>query len=496
MKVAIRVDASPVIGTGHARRCLALAAGLREIGAEVRFVTRNLGLPIEDEVRAAGFAATVLPRPTTPNSPDPIIAHSAWAEVSTERDIAETAAALADWPVEWMVVDSYAFDATWHRGIRAVLKSRVAVVDDLADRALYAEMVIDPNFGAGQTGKYGAVLQRKARILAGSRFALLGPAYTAAKPQDRVAEVTSIGVFMGGFDQLGLSAVALRAVRDAGFEGAVEVVTSTNDPRFGEIQAAVAADPNAMLSTDLPDLAGFFARHGLQVGAGGGATWERCCLGAPSVLVMTAENQRAVIPALAAAGIVAACEPSQAAIAVEVRALLADPARRQSMADNARRLVDGQGARRTALALAASTLSVRPASMADAAIMHRWRNDPVTRAVSRQGEPIELAAHMEWLDRALGDPDRQVFVGMIGPVTIGVIRFDRADESSCEVSLYLDPDLHGLGLGEYLLAAGERTVGRGLCIVAEVLEDNPGSARLFEKSGYQRVAPGFFRKLR
>ena len=168
MKVAIRVDASPVIGTGHARRCLALAAGLREIGAEVRFVTRNLGLPIEDEVRAAGFAATVLPRPTTPNSPDPIIAHSAWAEVSTERDIAETAAALADWPVEWMVVDSYAFDATWHRGIRAVLKSRVAVVDDLADRALDAEMVIDPNFGAGQTGKYGAVLQRKARILAGS----------------------------------------------------------------------------------------------------------------------------------------------------------------------------------------------------------------------------------------------------------------------------------------------------------------------------------------
>ena len=63
------------------------------------------------------------------------------------------------------------------------------------------------------------------------------------------------------------------------------------------------------IATDLPDLAGFFARHDLQIGAGGGATWERCCMGVPSVLVVAADNQNVVVPQLAARGIAAAGAP-------------------------------------------------------------------------------------------------------------------------------------------------------------------------------------------
>ena len=45
-------------------------------------------------------------------------------------------------------------------------------------------------------------------------------------------------------------------------------------------------------------MAAFFARHDLQVGAGGGATWERCCIGSPMVALVLAANQSMVVSAL------------------------------------------------------------------------------------------------------------------------------------------------------------------------------------------------------
>ena len=100
--------------------------------------------------------------------------------------------------------------------------------------------------------------------------------------------------------------------------------------------------------------------------------------------------------------------------------------------------------------------------------------------MSRQRDPIEPAGHDAWFARTLADPARTLLVGKVGEVPVGIIRFDRTGEREAEVSLYLDPVLHGLGLGAHLLAAGERAGARRLDILAEVLEGNAGSARLFE----------------
>ncbi|MFP4063115.1 MAG: hypothetical protein ACLFS2_10015 [Halochromatium sp.] len=42
----------------------------------------------------------------------------------------------------------------------------------------------------------------------------------------------------------------------------------------------------------------------LAIGAGGTTTWERCCLGLPSLVVSIAENQRPACETLAAAGVI------------------------------------------------------------------------------------------------------------------------------------------------------------------------------------------------
>lgn len=142
-----------------------------------------------------------------------------------------------------------------------------------------------------------------------------------------------------------------------------------------------------------------------------------------------------------------------------------------------------------ALKLMGSTLRVRKAGPADSERMYRWRNDPATRAMSRDSTPIQREGHERWLTRTLTDPARLLLVGEVGRVPVGVIRFDRLDSASLEVSLYLDPGLHGLGLGGALLGAGEIAAaawaGGPARFVAAVLDANPGSKRMFESAGYR-----------
>lgn len=425
-------------------------------------------------IENAGFAASLLPEDTP--------------------DADGTIAALEDWSPDRVIVDSYEHGSIWHSQVRNGLGCPVAAIDDIADRDFDVDVLVDHNLVPDARVKYGGRLPPGARLLSGPRFALLGPAFRSAQPVDVADRVGSIGIFMGGYDQTGIAPMALDAVRDSGFAGPVEIVSASGDPRLANLRDAIAADGNAMILLDLPDLAGFFARHDIQIGAGGGATWERCCLGAPSVLAVVAPNQLAVVPLLQEAGVVLASEPTREALGSALARLIGDSSLRRTMAGAGRALVDGRGAERVALAILGDSLHVRAATVADCELTHRWRNDEATRAVSRAGENIAFDDHKTWFDRILADPARRLLIGMIGPRPVGVIRFDRIGGSSAEVSLYLDPGLYGLGLGHHLLAAGERAAAPGLDIVAEVLEGNTGSARLFESSGYVRVTPGHYRK--
>ncbi len=109
-----------------------------------------------------------------------------------------------------------------------------------------------------------------------------------------------------------------------------------------------------MLTQDLPSLTEFFSRHDIQVGAGGGAIWERCCIGPPTIGLVCAENQTRSIPYADAAGFLVGIDhvgdpPRRSeALVAALRDLIASPTRRRALSDTARALVDGRGAMRVA----------------------------------------------------------------------------------------------------------------------------------------------------
>jgi UDP-2,4-diacetamido-2,4,6-trideoxy-beta-L-altropyranose hydrolase len=510
--VAVRVDASARMGTGHLKRCLALAQALQSAGAAVHFVVRPIDAVAAQVLSGTPWPVHWLSQPGNEPTVEPLTQflttdgpappthadeppHAPWAGVGWTRDARETITALQTQQPDWLVLDHYAFDARWHQAVTQALGSRLLVIDDTADRSVAADALLDQNWHADHRLKYAGRVRAAPRWLCGPRFALLGTAYRDAPRHHTQPAVRSIGIFMGGTDPGGISARVLASCREAGFAGEIEVASTSANPHLADLQAACASVPPTTLLLDAPNLAAFFARHGLQIGAGGGATWERCCIGAPTIALALADNQTAVVPALAGLGALRAASLPSAALAdapllVDVlRELLQDAPARTALAERAAALVDGRGAQRVALSLLAPSLQVRPARLGDAQPLHHWRNHPAVRAVSIQGEAIAWPSHLAWLGAVLAAPDRWLFMGEVGAVPVGSIRWDRTRAGELTVSLSLDPDLLGLGLGPHLLLAGEQAVasrlGSAFTALATVLPGNTASQRLFEVCGYQ-----------
>ena len=98
-------------------------------------------------------------------------------------------------------------------------------------------------------------------------------------------------------------------------------------------------------------MAELMVQSDLAVGAAGTTSWERCCLGLPSLLVVLADNQRAIADALVRAEAAARIGADRAVlaaadVAADVGAIAGDPARRRRIAMAAAKIVDGRGVQR------------------------------------------------------------------------------------------------------------------------------------------------------
>ncbi|TSC87205.1 MAG: N-acetyltransferase GCN5 [Parcubacteria group bacterium Gr01-1014_8] len=92
----------------------------------------------------------------------------------------------------------------------------------------------------------------------------------------------------------------------------------------------------------------------------------------------------------------------------------------------------------------------RRATMGDSAQLFIWRNDPVTRENSRNGKLLEFTEHTQWLETALQNSDRQIYIAEFENEQIGVVRTDRIGDV-LELSWTVVPECRGKGLGKKMV---------------------------------------------
>ena len=288
MKVAIRADASSRIGSGHVMRCKTLADELRAQGSDVRFVCRERPGNLIALLTGAGYRVTVLPP-------------SVDVEQSVDAD--EATAAIEGFRPDWLVVDHYGFDEEWESRLRRHV-GRVLVIDDLADRRHTCDVLLDQNWFADDTPhRYDGLVPGECRRLLGPHHALLQPVFRQLRqslpPRDGI--IRRVLVFFGGVDSYNQTVTALKTLQADEFRGiAVDVVIGHANEHEAEIESLTRTRWDTTPHRDLTTLAGLMARADLMLGAGGATTWERCCLGLPSIVAITGENQERFTTALAA----------------------------------------------------------------------------------------------------------------------------------------------------------------------------------------------------
>jgi spore coat polysaccharide biosynthesis predicted glycosyltransferase SpsG len=104
------------------------------------------------------------------------------------------------------------------------------------------------------------------------------------------------------------------------------------------------------------------AQADAAIGAGGASTWERACLGLPTLAIVVADNQRPMIERLGADGVLLSVDLDAADFELRLGQAyedLCDATLRGRIAERASALCDGQGAGRAAEALLAR-LAVSP----------------------------------------------------------------------------------------------------------------------------------------
>lgn len=495
MKIAVRVDAAPALGSGHVVRTLTLADALRAVGHEVTFVFAQLPAYLRDTLVANGHSALAL-------------ADDAWsAPLGHEWDPARQSADFAAFrqavaAPDWVICDHYGLGAVWERAARGA-GLRVMAIDDLG-RDHDCELLLDQNFYTDPGARYRAGAAPTKLI--GPRYALLRPAFAAARGRTapRRGACERLLLFMGGIDAVDATSLALDAIEEANLQALpLDVVIGAAQPARGAIAARCAANAAWTLHVQTEDMAGLLARADLAIGAGGTATWERCALGVPTLAVELAANQREVLHEGARAGFLYALEGrlTRGSLALHLQALVANPGLREHLSARAWSLADGGGARRVAAALsAAAPIGIRRAHPADCRALYDWRNSPEVRAVSRATAAIAYPDHEAWFTRSLASPDRWLLVGERAGAPVGVVRFDRHDGDSAEVSIYLAPQAMGGGGGGPLLAAAEQwladTVPAIRRVTAVVMDGNERSEQLFERGGYARESRSYSKEIK
>lgn len=305
--IIFRADASIEIGTGHVIRCLTLADAFVSRGAECMFICREHEGNLIQMIKSKGYTVYTLLMANKPSVGSyeilgtedslPILDHHNWLGSTQTQDAQACIDILATQNPDWLIVDHYALDIRWERYLAPNFR-KLMVIDDLANRPHKCDLLLDQTLGRN-AADYSTLIPSDSIIMCGSKYALLRPEFVALRPFSLMRRnsplLRRLLISMGGVDRDNVTSYVLQALLTCQLPSncRITVAMGPTTPWLLDIQNKAKGMPwMTQVLIGASNMAELMAESDLAIGAAGMTSWERCCLGLPTILLTLAENQR------------------------------------------------------------------------------------------------------------------------------------------------------------------------------------------------------------
>ena len=488
MKVIFRVDSSLKMGAGHVMRCLTLAQVLKENGANVEFICRKHEGNLIDKVCSSGFIVHEL-EVFEETGVDTRLAHSHWLGALQQQDADDCIDVLKAKKLDWLIVDHYALDGEWQKRLNPYYE-KLMVIDDLADRKHQCNILLDQTFGRQQED-YSEFTPKDCQLLLGSKYALLRPEFAKwreyslgrrSKPKFK-----QLLINMGGVDVDNVTEKVLDELKICNLPNdlKITVVMGGSAPHLASIKSKVSVLPyKAEVKVDVDNMAEIMANADIAIGAAGSTTWERCCLGLPTIQIVIADNQIDVAKNLDSINVIQ-LHDGKRQLSRGIDNILFS-INKMSLASSS--IVDGSGASRVAKFITSKENFVdlffmRPAEQEDVNFAYSLQTKEIRKYFVNSDIP-SMNHHIEWFQKIINSPISQLFVLMLGIHQVGVLRVDNLKSKELEVSIIISPSYSGQGLAKQALKGIENLTPFKV-LKAIIHNNNASSKGLFNRSGYK-----------
>lgn len=301
MKIVFRVDASIQMGTGHVMRCLTLADALKNQGAECYFICREhpgnlMGLIVQRGHHVDSLPYMEASQQSKQHNPVIDLAHSSWLGATQKQDADLCIAIVESLQSNWLIVDHYALDIRWEQELRPYCQ-QLMVIDDLADRQHDCDLLLDQTYGRA-TKVYKSLVPEHCRVFCGAQYALLRPEFSQWRDYSlkrrESGQLEHLLINLGGVDKDNVTTQILKNLSKCFLPSSycITVVMGATAPWIKEVQQQAKEMPwITEVLVGVNNMAELMANSDLAIGAAGSTSWERCCLGLPTIMICMAENQ-------------------------------------------------------------------------------------------------------------------------------------------------------------------------------------------------------------
>jgi UDP-2,4-diacetamido-2,4,6-trideoxy-beta-L-altropyranose hydrolase len=487
MHVIFRTDASLKIGTGHVMRCITLAKALKENSVNVEFICRKHDGNLVNRIRSNGFSVYELDL-LEGNVLDKKLSHSHWLGVTQQQDVDDCINILKSKKTNWIIIDHYALDEDWQNKLKPFC-DKIMVIDDLADRKHQCDILLDQTFGR-QKEDYSVLTPKDCKLLLGSQYALLRPEFSKWRvyslERRSKPEFKQLLINMGGVDVDDFTGQVLDELKTCTLPSdvSVAIVMGGSAPHLESVKSkAIMLPYKTEVKVDVDNMAEIMANSDIAIGAAGATTWERCCLGLPTIQIVTADNQINIAKNLDFINVIQLNDSNrQLSRGIDNISFFTS---KMSLASSS--IADGRGASRVEKFITSKENYVdlffmRPAKLEDVNFAYSLQTKEIRKYFVNTDIP-SMNQHIEWFQKIINSPISQLFVLMLGTHQAGVLRVDNLKSSELEVSIIISPNYSGQGLAKQALK-GVESLTPFKVLKAIIHNNNIPSKGLFNRSGY------------